>query len=146
MKINLTYKSIFEINCGMKKIIALSMFLLTLNLSYGQYSLAFCKTIGLEGQPQSINNAFTVGSSGATLKLFVKADEGFDTEQVKFTIYYINALGNEEELQSLTQKTEQGWNYLWKEVVLFDPGTYRVKVYSAKGTYLTSANLNIKAQ
>ena len=128
----------------MKKIILLSALSLLLNISYSQYSLSFCESVTADGKPQKLSNSFMVTGKGSALKLFVKADEGFDTEQLKFNIYFINTLGNEEEVTSLIQKTEPGWNYIWKEVVLFNPGVYRVKVYSGKGTYLTSANLNIK--
>jgi hypothetical protein len=145
-EIHLPDKSIFETNYDMKKIGVLSLFLLVLKLSQAQYSLAFCEGVNAEGQPQHISTSFVAASGGKALTLFVKSDEGFSTEQVKFTVYYVNALGNEEDILSASQATEPGWNYVWKEVVLFDPGTYRVKVYTGKGSYLTSANVNLKAR
>jgi hypothetical protein len=129
----------------MKKILLLSALFLLLGESKAQYSLAFCEEVSSDGQPQRISNTFSL-SNGSGIKLFVKGDNGFDTEQVKFTIYYMNSLGNEEELASLSQDVERGWDYVWKEIKLFDPGTYRVKAYTAKGTYLTSANVFIKAK
>jgi hypothetical protein len=129
----------------MKKILLLSALFFFLFESKAQYSLGFCEDIDNDGQPQRISNTFSLSNVSA-IKFFVKADNVFDTEQVKFTIYYINSLGNEEELASLSQDVERGWNYVWKEVKVFDPGTYRVKAYNAKGSYLTSANVFIKAK
>ncbi len=128
----------------MKKIILLTTLSFLFSVGHSQYSLTFCESVTADGNPQKLSNSFMVTGKGSALTLFMKADTGFDSDQLKFNIYFINTLGNEEEVTSLTQKAEPGWNYVWKEVVLFNPGVYRVKVYSGKGTYLTSANLNIK--
>lgn len=129
----------------MKKCILLSAFFFILKISAAQYSLTFCESVSADGVPQKAAISFAQKSAGNPVNLFVKADEGFDTDQVKFTIYFMNAEGNEEEILKLPQTVEPGWNYIWKEVQLFNAGTYRVKVYNAKGTYLTSANVTIKS-
>jgi hypothetical protein len=56
----------------------------------------------------------------------------------------VNDKGKEEQLTSLSQTVEPTWNYAWNEMVFFDPGNYRVKVYNSHGYYVTSANLNVK--
>jgi hypothetical protein len=128
----------------MKKLTLLLLISLVLKVCSAQYSLAFCEKVDAEGKPQNISNSFKLSNGGKAVHLFVTTDGNFGTNEIKFTVYYINALGNEEDILSITQQIEPAWNYTWKEITLFDPGTYRVKVYTAKGTYLTSANLVIK--
>jgi hypothetical protein len=92
------------------------------------------------------SNSFMVSPNGSALKFLLRADEGFKTDNMDFKIFYINDTGKEEEISKLPQKIQSDWNFTWKEVVFFDSGTYRVKVYDSKGTYLTSANINVKQQ
>ena len=128
----------------MKKCIWLSAFFLFAKISAAQYSLAFCENVTAEGSPQKVSSSFTVGNNGGAVKILLRSDEEFNTDQLKFAVYYINTEGNEEEVAKLPQKVEPAWNFTWKEIELFNAGTYRVKVYNGKGTYLTSANLNVK--
>jgi len=80
------------------------------------------------------------------LKFLLKSDEAFKTDKMDFRIFYINDSGKEEEISKLPQKLEPNWTFTWKEVVFFDSGNYRVKVYDSDGRYLTSANVNVKQQ
>jgi len=111
-----------------------------------QYSLTFCENVNDEGKAVHASNSFMVSPNGSALKFLVKADDGLKTENMDFKIFYINDSGKEEEISKLPQKVEPGWNFTWKEVVFFDSGNYRIKVYNSKGTYLTSANVNVKQQ
>jgi hypothetical protein len=115
-------------------------------VSSAQYSLTFCENVNDAGKPLHPSNLFMVSPSGSALKVLLKADEGFKTDKMDFKIYYINDSGKEEEISKLPQKVEPKWNYTWKEVVFFDPGSYRVKVYDGKGGYITSANVSVKQQ
>lgn len=80
------------------------------------------------------------------MKLLLKSDEKIKTDKMDFKIFYINDNGKEEEISQLPAKISPDWNYVWKEIVFFDPGNYRVKVYNGAGTYLTSTNVNVKQQ
>ena len=120
--------------------------LMLIKFSSAQYSLTFCEGITTEGKPIKASNSFMIGHTGSILKLLLKADNRLNSEQMDFRIYYINDSGKEEELSKLPQNVQPNWNYAWKEVVFFDAGTYRVKVYNSKGSYLTSANLSVKQQ
>ena len=111
-----------------------------------QYSLIFCEDVSAEGKAQMISNSFMVDGDGGVLKFLLKTEEQFNTDQLEFRIFYINETGSEEEISRLPQRVLPTWNFAWKEMVMFDQGNYRVKVYTEKGTYLTSANLNVKAQ
>ena len=109
-----------------------------------QYTLQFCEDVNSEGKPTMVSNSFLVDQDGGVLKFLCKTEEKFNTDQLEFRVFYINESGNEENILKLPQKVESNWNFAWKEMVFFDPGSYRVKVYTGSGTYLTSANLNIK--
>jgi hypothetical protein len=130
----------------MKNFILGMVLLLLVKVGAAQYSLTFCENVNNDGKPLHPSNSFLVSPNGSALKFLVKADDGFKTEDMDFKIFYINEAGTEEEISKLPQKIEPKWNYTWKEVVFFDPGTYRVKVYDSKGVYLTSANINVKQQ
>jgi hypothetical protein len=141
---NLPDKAILDSNSMMRKFTALLIVSLLLKVCVAQYSLGFAERVNADGKPVNNSSTFKLNGGGVTINLFVTADGNFGTDEIKFTIYYINGLGNEEDILSLSQKIEPAWNYTWKEITLFDPGAYRVKVYTAKGTYLTSANLIVK--
>lgn len=131
--------------CTMRNCILLLLLLAGISLQ-AQYTLQFCEDVNTEGKPQMLSNSFMVGEDGGVMKFLARADEKFNTDGIEFRIYYLNETGKEEEISRMPQKVQTDWNFAWKEVVFFDPGNYKVKLYTAKGTYLTSANLNIKKQ
>jgi hypothetical protein len=130
----------------MKSLKLAVLFLLLAKLSTAQYSLTFCENVNPDGKALHPSNFFMISPKGSALKFLVKADDGFKTDNMDFRIFYINDSGKEEEISKLPQKLEPSWNYTWKEVVFFDSGNYRVKVFDATGRYLTSANVNVKQQ
>ena len=130
----------------MKKYFLLAVLFLLLKSGSAQYSLAFCEDVTPEGKALAISNSFMVANDGGVLKCLLKTDEQFNTDQLDFRIYYVHETGNEEEISRLPQKVQPEWNFAWKELVMFDPGNYRLKIYTGGGTYLTSANLNIKSR
>ena len=119
---------------------------LLVKLSSAQFSLAFCEDVTSDGKPTRSSNSFLVGTNGSALKCLLKVEGKLNTEQIDYRIYIINEAGKEEELLRMPQKVQPDWNYTWKELVFFDPGIYRVKIYNDKGAYLTSANLSVKKQ
>ena len=120
--------------------------LFLVKMGSAQYSLTFCESVNNEGKALHPSNFFMISPKGSALKFLLKADDGFKTDQMDFRIFYINDSGKEEEISKLPQKLEPNWTYTWKEVVFFDSGNYRVKVYDSNGVYLTSANVNVKQQ
>jgi hypothetical protein len=128
----------------MKKLGALIILVALIKLGSAQYSLTFCENVSDDGKPSKTSNSFMVAHGGSSLKFLLKADNKLNSDNMEFRIFYINDSGKEEEVSKLPQKVEPTWNYAWKEVVFFDPGIYRVKVYNSKGSYLTSANLSVK--
>lgn len=130
----------------MKKCSIAFILLFFAGTGYSQYSLVFCEDVTPEGKPTMVSNSFMVDGGGGVLKFLLRADDKINTDQLDFRIFYISETGMEEEISRMPQKVETNWNYAWKEVVMFDPGTYRVKIYTGKGTYLTSANLSVKGR
>ena len=128
----------------MKKYITLFAFFLLVKLSSAQYSLVFCEDITGDGKPVKVSNQFQVDKEGGALKLLMRTDDSFKAENLDFRIYYMSDAGAEEEIIRLPQPVEPDWTFAWKELVLFNSGLYRIKVYTDKGIYLTSANVTIK--
>ena len=122
------------------------LFLFLAKMGSAQYSLTFCENVNDDGKAVHPSNFFMISPKGSALKCLVKADEGFKTDKMDFRVFFINDSGKEEEISKLPQKLEPKWNFTWKELVFFDSGNYRVKVYDSNGLYLTSANLNVKQQ
>jgi hypothetical protein len=122
------------------------LLLLLAQAGIAQYSLTFCEDVNTDGKAMMPSNSFMISKDGSAMKLLLKSDEKIKTDQMEFKIFYVNESGKEEEVSQLPAKVEPNWNYVWKEIVFFDPGNYRVKVYTSGGTYLTSTNLNLKQQ
>lgn len=128
----------------MKKYVAFITLLLLVKLSSAQYSLLFCEDVNAEGKPVAVSNQFQIDNEGGVLKLLARAEDTFKVDALDFRIYYVSDGGNEEELVRLPQTIQPDWTFAWKETVIFDPGLYRVKIYTDKGTYLTSSNVTIR--
>ncbi len=141
-----TLEYTFGKNPYMKKFFPIILLLASCQIVQAQYSLVFCEDVTPEGKPTMVSNSFMVDGAGGVLKFLLRSDDKLNTEQLDFRIFYMNDSGIEEEISRMPQKVGSDWNYVWKEVVMFDPGTYKVKVYTGKGTYLTSANLSVKGR
>jgi hypothetical protein len=114
---------------------------------FAQYSLTFCKEVSTEGKADNPTTTITTnGSEANPVKILVKNDERLNAQEVEYRIYFVDESGKETEVSKLPQIIEPNWEFAWKKVTFYDPGTYRVKVYNDKGVYLTSANLNVKKQ
>ena len=130
----------------MKKYFLLVVFFLFAKLGSAQYSLVFCEDVNSEGKPEMVSNSFMVDGDGGVLKFLLKTEDYFNTDKLDFRVFYLSEEGTEEEISRLPQRVLPTWNFAWKEMVMFDPGNYRVKVFTGSGTYLTSANLNVRSR
>ncbi len=128
-----------------KYILILAMFLIGTS-AYSQYTLVFCEDVTEEGKPVTVSNQFMVDRDGGALRILLRTDGKLNTDKLDFKIFFVGENGVEEEITKLSQATETDWNFVWKEIVMYDPGMYRVKVYNSKGTYLTSANLTLRSR
>jgi hypothetical protein len=130
----------------MKTPLIIFLLVILVKAGFGQYSLTFCENVNNDGKPVMASNSFLVNKTGSALRLLLKSDAKLGTDQMDFKIFYINDNGKEQEVTKFPTTVKPNWDYVWKEVVFFDAGNYRVKVYNSKGNYLTSANLNVKQQ
>lgn len=128
----------------MKKFTTLLILLAFIKIAGAQYSLTFCEDVTNTGKPVMVSNQFMVDAEGGVLRFLVRTDDKFNTDKLDFRIYYVADAGAEEEILRIPQQVQADWGYAWKEMVMFDPGMYRIKVYNGSGNYLTSANVTIK--
>lgn len=128
----------------MKKYILLFSLFFSGQALFSQYSLLFCEDVTADGRPIMVSNQFMVDDEGGALKFLIRTDNKFSAGNLDFRIYFIGDNGTEEEIVRLPQTVEPDWGFAWKEIVMYDPGIYRVKIYTEKGAYLTSANLTLK--
>lgn len=129
----------------MKKGLFVIILFVTAQTAFAQYTLTFCKEVSTEGKAQDASNSIIASDkAGNPVKILVHSDEKLNTMQVEYRIFFVDENGKETEVSKLPQVVEPDWDFAWKKVTFYDPGTYRVKVYNDKGIYLTSANLSVK--
>ncbi|MCW5906859.1 MAG: hypothetical protein KIS94_03290 [Chitinophagales bacterium] len=129
----------------MKKGLFVIALIIAAQTMFAQYSLTFCKEVSTEGKAQDASNTITASDkAGNPVKILVNCDEKLNAMQVEYRIFFVDENGKETEVSKLPQYVEPNWDFAWKKVTFYDPGTYRVKVYNENGVYLTSANLNVK--
>lgn len=128
----------------MKKLITIvALLMITLTSVFAQGSLTFCEDVNSDGKPVMASPVFMVEGSGGLLKMLVRNPETFKTDKLEYKVFYVKK-GGEELLTSMTQKVGEGWNFAWKEVVFYDAGDYKIKVYKANGEMLSTGTVSIK--
>lgn len=130
----------------MKKYLLITAMVLSGIAAHSQYSLVFCEDVTNEGKPVTVSNQFMVDRDGGALRMLARTDADFNTDKIEFRIYFVSENGVEEEVARMAQNIEPDWGFVWKEIIMYDPGMYRVKIYNSKGTYLTSANLTLRGR
>jgi hypothetical protein len=105
-----------------------------------QSCLKFCVEAAKGAVCLHPSTEFDITKDGGTISLFVKPEDSIGTTQLLYRIYFMDEFGNEKEVNSISQTTKPNWSYAWQDVVFYDPGTYKVKVYrtDARETLLCS--------
>lgn len=117
----------------MKQVLLL-LFTLISAVGYSQYSMQFCVQVSKADSCIKRANEFDITSQGGTISMLVKADDSLGTQELRYKIYFLDNYGNEEFTQTINQKTGTDWTYAWQDVVFYDAGTYKVKVYRVSET------------
>ena len=112
----------------MKQVLLL-LFTLISTVGYSQYSMQFCVQVSKADSCIKRANEFDITSQGGTISMLVKADDSLGTQELRYKIYFLDNYGNEEFTQTINQKTGTDWTYAWQDVVFYDPGMYKVKVF-----------------
>jgi|GEM_PF-1447955 len=114
---------------------------------YAQTSLKFCVQVDTaSGTCTKPTNEFAVSKEGGTISMKLSNDSTFQTEHVRYKIYFVDATGNEALSQTLEQTVQPQWTYAWQDVVFYNSGLYKVMAYSVtddKETFINSAVLKI---
>lgn len=106
------------------------MFFLLFGYSlFSQSTLKFCVEAGKGDSCLHPTTEFDVSKDGGTVSLFVKPEDSIGVAKLVYRIYFVDAYANEKEVQTIEQSTQPEWTYAWQDVVFYDPGTYKVKVF-----------------
>lgn len=105
------------------------LFLFAGHSTFSQSTLKFCVEAAKGAVCLNPSTEFDISKEGGTISLFVQPEDSIGTAKVLYRIYFMDAYGNEKEINTITQVTEPGWTYAWQDVVFYDPGTYKVNVY-----------------
>lgn len=128
----------------MKNMMLLLSFLFVCTFAQAQFTITFCTGVSADGKALSPATGFTTSDSGRKIKVLVNAPEGFNSDTLLFKVFALNETGTEMEVATYAQALAADWTYVWKELQFYTPAAYRIKVYNAAGTYLTSANFNLR--
>lgn len=128
----------------MKSLLSL-FFLLVGYTVFSQSTLQFCVEAGKGDSCLHPTTEFDITKDGGTVSLFVKPEDSIGTAQLVYRIYFVDAYGNEKEAQTIEQSAQPAWTYAWQDVVFYDSGTYKVKVFrrQADETLLCSGIVKI---
>lgn len=113
------------------KFILSFLFFLTLQLS-AQTTLDFCVEVDTNGVCKHPTTEFDISKEGGTISLLVKDSLPLNTTKLRYKIFYFDTYGNEKPGNVLSQRIETDWTYAWQDVVFYDAGTYKVKVYKVE--------------
>ena len=117
----------------MKKILAI-VFILAFTFSgSAQTILSFCVEVEKNGICQNKSAEFTISKDGGTISFQLWNDHGIGARKVAYRIYKLEDNGTETYSGTIEQQTEKNWTYAWQDVVFYDEGTYKVKVFDTSG-------------
>lgn len=92
----------------------------------------FCVQVDSAGNCIKPAKEFGIGIDGGTLSFLLRNEKGIKDTIVRYKIYYLDESGNETLTRTFEQNTEADWTYSWQDVVFYDSGTYKVKVYGVR--------------
>lgn len=108
-------------------------FLLFLSIQISaQTTIDFCVEVDSSGICKHPTTEFDIGKDGGTISLLVKDSLPLNASKLRYKIFYFDAYGNEKQENTLNQRIETDWTYAWQDVVFYDAGTYKVKVYKVE--------------
>jgi hypothetical protein len=115
--------------------------------SSGQTALRFCVQVDSTGKCAKPSTEFHVSDQGGTISFLLSNKQGLNAEKVRCKVYFLDESGNEKLTTSLDQNIRKDWTYSWLDVIFYNPGTYKVKVYAIddKETFMCSEILKIFA-
>ena len=117
----------------MKKILVITLLLALARSALGQTSLSFCVEVQKDGKCQSKSAEFTISNEGGTISFQLWNNHGIGATKVAYRIYKLEDNGTETYSGTIEQQTEKNWTYAWQDVVFYDEGTYKVKVFDTSG-------------
>lgn len=113
-----------------KKIGFIALFIgVLLGTATAQSKLEFCVEVKEKGECLQPSKSFQVEPNGGTISFLVKNLQAENFIKLRYKIYYLRDNGDEDLLIGIDQNTQPDWQYAWQDVVLFDTGKYKVKVY-----------------
>ncbi|MDB5281449.1 MAG: hypothetical protein JWO06_524 [Bacteroidota bacterium] len=113
----------------MKKILITPIMLCFAVAASSQTSIKFCVEVEQQGKCQSQSSEFTIGKEGGTISFLLMNQRGIGATNVMYRIFKLEDNGTETYSSTVEQKIEKNWTYAWQDVVFYDEGTYKVKVF-----------------
>lgn len=97
-----------------------------------QTRLQFCVQVDSAGTCIKPAKEFGISMDGGTLSFMLRNDRGLKDTLMRYKIYFLDESGNEKLSQTIEQRTKTDWTFAWQDVVFYDAGTYKVKVYGIR--------------
>ena len=108
-------------------------------------NLYFCEGVDDDGYAIKSSSVFDIPDDGGYLYFLVRMGSGNEIEcdEVLYDIYKVSSSGKEIFDNTIYQDVETDWNWFWKKITFYDPGSYKVYVYDEDWKLLTSGNVRI---
>ncbi|MCW5907061.1 MAG: hypothetical protein KIS94_04325 [Chitinophagales bacterium] len=113
----------------MKTLVSIAFMVLLGVGASAQSTLTFCVEVGKGDSCIRPTTEFDIDDDGGTISMLVKPEDSVQTTILRYKIYYIDNYGNEQWSNTIEQITNPSWTFAWQDVVFYDPGTYKIKVY-----------------
>jgi hypothetical protein len=134
----------------MKNLLTIKTFafacLLFLATSSKAQSLYFCESVDKDGYAINESNTFIIGSNGGYFDFLVRMPYDLRSYYVNYDIYEVEYDGTEKFNNTIRQDSQPDWQFFWKEVTFYDPGTYKIYVYDDDDYLITSSTVKVKKQ
>ncbi|MFN3871647.1 MAG: hypothetical protein ACK4R9_01460 [Ignavibacterium sp.] len=120
------------------------LFLILCSFQIFSQQLFFCEGVTSDGYPENASDEFTIPSDGGYLYALVRLSYQINCDEVTYYIYKIDSYGNKKYDNSFNQNVNRNWNWFWKEITFYKPGTYKIEVVDCYNYTVASGRLKIK--
>lgn len=110
-----------------------------------QVNVQFCVQVNDSGNCVKPSSEFYISKEGGTISMLLKSETNFTFTKVRYKLYTLNEDGTETHDYTVEQRISTDWDYAWQDVIFYEPGQYKVKVFlpNDEETFLCSAILKI---
>jgi hypothetical protein len=129
---------------AMRYVLFILVYLCFYTISKAQTTFEVCVDADKDGNCITKSKEFVVDAgAGGTIAFIVKNEVGLGTTTIKFKIYRVNNYGVERFDSEVDTKVQKADIWAVQDVTFYDPGTYKVKVYTLYDSFIANELITI---